>query len=245
MTKVKPARAAPAKAEPSERDIAVMSEAATLILARRKRVALAVTGEGTALQVGSPHSDAHGHSAQLLDAFGTTSLDFAEATLNQLLNAVSDRGATANAGAINAAMAIVAGAEASSEVEALLASQMAATHGLAMILIGRTRRADELRQMEANGGLAVKLLRTFTAQAETLAKLRRGGGQTVRVEHVHVHAGGQAVVGNVMPGGGAQLKSEDQPHAKHVPALDHADAPFDPLRSTDAKRHPVPIPRHA
>jgi len=169
MTKAKPARAEPAKDEPSDRDRAAMSEAATRILARRKRVTLDVTGEQTALRVGSPHTDARGHNAQLLDAFGTTSPHFAEATLNQLLNAVSDRGATLNAEAINAAMAVDAGAAASSEVEALLASQMAATHGLAMILLGRTRRADEVRQMEANGGLMVKLLRTFTAQAETLA----------------------------------------------------------------------------
>jgi hypothetical protein len=36
---------------------------------------------------------------------------------------------------------------------------------------------------------------------EALAKLRRGGEQTVRVEHVHVHEGGQAIVGNVMSRG--------------------------------------------
>ena len=45
----------------------------------------------------------------------------------------------------------------------------------------------------------------------------------VTVEHVHVHAGGQAVVGVVAPpGGGDQSKSEDQPHAKqiaHAPQL--------------------------
>src|SRR5262245_57428365 len=35
--------------------------------------------------------------------------------------------------------------------------------------------------------MAIKLLRTYTAQLEALAKLRRGGEQTVRVEHVHVH----------------------------------------------------------
>jgi hypothetical protein len=32
---------------------------------------------------------------------------------------------------------------------------------------------------------------------EVLAKLRRGGEQTVRVEHVHLHSGGQAVAGHV------------------------------------------------
>ena len=34
-------------------------------------------------------------------------------------------------------------------------------------------------------------LRTFAVQLVALAKLLRGGEQTVRVEHVHVHAGGR------------------------------------------------------
>lgn len=37
-----------------------------------------------------------------------------------------------------------------------------------------------------------KLLKVFAGHLELLAKLKRGGEQTVRVEHVHVHAGGQA-----------------------------------------------------
>ena len=52
---------------------------------------------------------------------------------------------------------------------AMLASQMAATHSLAMEMLGRTRRAEMLEQMQAHGALATKLLRTFTAQTEALA----------------------------------------------------------------------------
>jgi hypothetical protein len=32
---------------------------------------------------------------------------------------------------------------------------------------------------------------------ELLRRLRHGTGQYVRVEHVHIHEGGQAVIGNV------------------------------------------------
>ena len=45
---------------------------------------------------------------------------------------------------------------------------------------------------------------------------RNKGQQTVRVERVTVHEGGQAIVGNVnspAEGVGARKKSEDQPHA--------------------------------
>ena len=34
-------------------------------------------------------------------------------------------------------------------------------------------------------------------QTEVLRRLRTGGQQTVRVEHVHVNHGGQAVIGDV------------------------------------------------
>ncbi len=36
-------------------------------------------------------------------------------------------------------------------------------------------------------------------QVEALRRLRQGGSQVVRVEHVHVNEGGQAIAGNVTP----------------------------------------------
>ncbi len=96
----------------------------------------------------------------------------------------------------------------------MLASQMAVTHALAMEFLGRAKRAELIPQLESFGNLAVKLLRTYTAQTEALAKLQRGGEQTVRVEHVHVYPGGQAVVGNVNSAqGGDDDEKSKQPHA--------------------------------
>jgi hypothetical protein len=55
----------------------------------------------------------------------------------------------------------------------------------------------------AYGNLAAKLMRTFTAQIETLLRLRgQTTKQVVRVEHVHVEPGAQAVVGAVKVGDG-------------------------------------------
>jgi hypothetical protein len=70
-------------------------------------------------------------------------------------------------------------------------------HALAMELIGRTKRADQIHQFESANNAANKLMRTFAVQLETLARLRRGGEQKVTMEHVHVHSGAQDVVGNV------------------------------------------------
>jgi hypothetical protein len=41
------------------------------------------------------------------------------------------------------------------------------------------------------------LMRAYATQVEVLRRLRNGGQQFVRVEHVHVNDGGQAVIGNV------------------------------------------------
>jgi hypothetical protein len=45
--------------------------------------------------------------------------------------------------------------------------------------------------------VAARLLRAYATQVEALSRLRNGGSQTVRVEHVHVNEGGQAVIGNL------------------------------------------------
>jgi len=58
-------------------------------------------------------------------------------------------------------------------------------------LSGRQRRAD------LSPCLQNRLLRAYATQLEALRRLRNGGLQFVRVEHVHLKEGGQAVVGNV------------------------------------------------
>jgi hypothetical protein len=53
------------------------------------------------------------------------------------------------------------------------------------------------RSVAAMAFAVARLLRAYTAQAETLRRLKNGSSQLVRVEHVHVNDGGQAVIGNV------------------------------------------------
>jgi hypothetical protein len=84
---------------------------------------------------------------------------------------------------------------------------------------------------------ANKLSRTYTALLEALNRHRGKGQQKVTVEHVHVHAGGQAVVGMVeTPGGGDRTKSEDQPDAKQ---LTHARQPPMPSANEEGQRVPI------
>jgi hypothetical protein len=71
---------------------------------------------------------------------------------------------------------------------------------------------------------------------EALNRHRGRGEQKVRVEHVHVHSGGQAIVGAVEGGGGVSTENDRQPHAK---ALTHA--PECPLWGEDKERAPMPV----
>jgi hypothetical protein len=179
-----------------------MARAASRVLERRKPFSAKLEKSGNSVEVKFPHNNTNGGEAHLLDTFGTASPGYAYEALGTLAAVLRDKGQDLPTPvALNAALALVDSIEPANELEAMLAVQMAATHGLAMTMMTRTRQTDGLLQMQAQGGLAVKLLRTFTLQAEALAKLKRGGGQTVRVEHVHVHSGGQAIVGNVEAGG--------------------------------------------
>jgi hypothetical protein len=89
-----------------------------------------------------------------------------------------------------------------------------ATHETAMDMLIRAKQADLMPTLQECGSLAVKLMRTYTAQVEALARLRRGGEQRVIVHHVHVNAGGQAIVGAVNHPGVA--KNERQPYARQL-----------------------------
>jgi len=177
-----------------------------------ERLMLSIRSDGPS---SSKREPIHGMSntameLRLLDAFGTTSPEFVDDMLAGLLTTFqspTDRRATRE---VNSALAVLDGMKPENEVEAMLLTQMIATNAAAMNCLAQIKSAATA---EAFGNLSVKLLRTFTGQAEALAKLRRGGQQTVKV--VHVYPGGQAVVGDVhnhqLPRGeGASLQIEDQ-----------------------------------
>ena len=58
-----------------------------------------------------------------------------------------------------------------------------------------------------------RLVRSFAALTDALNRYRgKGSQQVVRVEHVTVQAGGQAIVGAVTQGAGAESKNKDRAH---------------------------------
>jgi hypothetical protein len=91
---------------------------------------------------------------------------------------------------------------------------------------------------------ANKLSRTYAVPLDSLNRHSGKGQQTVRVEHVTVQAGGQAIVGHVeTPGGGDRPKSEDQPYAKQIAHAPQPDKEREPVPVTSNAERPLPTAR--
>ena len=141
---------------------------------------------------------------------------------------------------VNATADALIGIDPKDELEGMMAVQLLSAHNAAMECYRRAMLGEQTPEgRRENLNQANKLSRTWATLLEAFNRHRGKGHQKVTVEHVHVHAGGQAVVGVVeTSGGGDRTKLEEQPHAKQIA---HAQEPT--LRSADAEREPVPIAR--
>jgi hypothetical protein len=136
--------------------------------------------------------------AHLKRALGTASSDFVNASLLELQVAAQlPFGGISEVG-MNAALALIEGVAPRNEIEGAIAVQMACTHAAALSVLARFRGGGGTEhRVAALASAAARLLKAYSVQVETLRRLRHGGDQHVRVEHVHVNEGGQAVIGNV------------------------------------------------
>lgn len=213
-------RKARAKPAPGPQTSAALEQARTKHdgLPLRPFFELAEGADGTP-QLASPHSDEAGHSAWAISSLGTRSPSFFMEQMKSIEVATKGRfaGSGPDALGFNAALALICGIDPQDEMEGALATQMVGCHALSMEMLCRAKTTENVDHLQLYGNLAVKLQRTFTAQIEALARLRGKGQQTVRVEHVTVHPGAQAIVGDVhhhSPGGpGAQARNEVPPRA--------------------------------
>ena len=104
---------------------------------------------------------------------------------------------------ISATAAALGGIGPQDEAEGMLAAQMIAAHSAAMECYRRAMIPEQPgAARNENLSQANKLSRTYATLMEALDRHRGKGQQKVTVEHVHVHSGGQAVVGAVQAGGG-------------------------------------------
>jgi hypothetical protein len=139
---------------------------------------------------------------------------------------------------LHATLAALAGIGPKDELEGMMAAQLIAAHNAAMECYRRAMIGEQTFEgRRENLTQASKLSRTYAALLEALNRHRGKGQQKVTVEHVHVHAGGQAVVGMVDPSGGrGEAKTEDQPHALGY-------APSEKMRCAHPDGQVLPVPR--
>ena len=237
----KPAPLPTAKLELTDAEQAEIRALAKRRSRNRKAPRFAVEQEGTQVRIAPANAHPEAADARMMNAFGTANIDLAKSLVSQIVNAthVQPPGTPLSADTLNAALAAVTGIGPRDEAEAMLAAQMVGVHWLAMDLL---RKANDRARLNDVGNLAVKLLRTFTAQLDALKRYRSAGEQRVVVQHQHVNvtADQAAVQVNGMapdPGGrGTASKPEDRSHEQR---LGHAPEPT--MLCPEPARDAVPV----
>jgi len=178
--------------------------------------------------------------APIMKALGTADIDFLMGLLGQISNAGSQGRDPVG---VNFMLAVIKGIQPRDQVEAMLASQMAAVHMASMTLAGRLAHVEDIRQQDSAERAFTKLTRTFAAQMEALKRYRTGGEQKVTVQHVTVSDGAQAIVGNVTHSSRKEAAGSREAAAKKSaasrPLLADAKTPPMPIIE-ESKRAPVP-----
>ena len=136
---------------------------------------------------------------------GSDDFDFCITLLTQVVNAQWRPDSAELTQQVEATRAAMMGMKPRDALEGMLIGQLIAIHNAAMeccrraMIPGQTFEGRREALNQAN-----KLSPTCAALTEALDRHRGKGQQRIRVEHVNVHAGGQAIVGAVTPGGGSR-----------------------------------------
>jgi hypothetical protein len=206
--KTRPSRAIEKPYEPTPREEKALGAFRARRKDRKPAPRIKVANEKGLAKLVPDHPEPEIGEALLMEALGTADPYFVDGLLGQLAN-VGTQGRDVDERGINFLLAVVNGVESKDQVEAMLAAQMAAVHNATMTFARRLAHVDNIPQQDSAERAFNKLARTFAAQVEALKRYRTGGEQTVRVEHVTVNKGGQAIVGTVTHGGrGSSEKAE-------------------------------------
>src|SRR5215470_1287329 len=115
---------------------------------------------------------------------------------------------------VDATLAAMMGMGPRDALEGMLIAQAIASHNAAMECYRRAMISEQTFEgRRENLNQANKLSRNFGALTEALDRHRGKGQQRITVEHVNVHAGGQAIVGAVTSAGASSPNSKEQTRA--------------------------------
>lgn len=135
-------------------------------------------------------------SPQLMETCGSIDFHFSTTLLTQASWTLTGEEAVEKA---NFIAAFMHGLKPRDEMEGILVTQMAGTHNLIMECLKRSMIPGQyLETANDYTNRAYRLMNIFLKQMEALEKYRgKTTQQKMTVEHVHIHEGGQAVVGHI------------------------------------------------
>jgi hypothetical protein len=219
--------------------------------ARPPAARLEVLKENGELVIRPDHPDNSIGSILITNAFGATNADFTGSLTGQLLN-IAGTGQNVSTNQLNSVVAMVQGIGPKDETEAMLAAQMVAIHNATMSAARSLKNCENIPQQDSAANMLTKLARTFTMQIEALKGYRSTGEQNIRVQHVTVNDGGQAIVGNVQTRGGAKNENHGQPlepcrtDERGTAMFGHVEAITEAVSGTGNEGlDRVPVPRRA
>jgi hypothetical protein len=133
---------------------------------------------------------------QMMETVGSPDIDFFKNILSQVSSTLPNGDSE---DVSNFITALMHGLKPKDETEGVLIAQMVGTHNLIMEYMKRAMIPGQyLEAANDYSNRAYKLMNLFLKQVETLEKYRgKAAQQKVIVEHVHIHEGGQAVVGHI------------------------------------------------
>jgi hypothetical protein len=146
-------------------------------------------------KISQAHLDAH--REQMKRASGTEQQALQVRLLFQAVNAISDV-VGQEVSTLKHVQEALIGIAPRDELEGMIAVQIVTLHSLIMDCITLTTNPKQTDSgVDAYANRTAKLIRAFTALTEALSRYRSKGQQKMTVEHVHVHPGGRAIVGQV------------------------------------------------
>jgi len=133
---------------------------------------------------------------KLMGTTGSSDIYLFETIMNQVSATLS---LNEREKAFNFIASFMHGLKPGDETEGILISQMAGAHNLIMEFMKQAVTPGQFPAVTNDYTLrACKLMHVFLKQLEVLEKYRgKSSHQKVIVEHVHIHQGGQAVVGHI------------------------------------------------
>lgn len=133
---------------------------------------------------------------QMMETVGSPDIDFFKTIMSQVSSTLPNGDSEEVSNFITGLMH---GLRPRDETEGVLIAQMAGTHNLIMEYMRRAMIPEQyLEAADDYTNRAYKFMNIFLKQIETLQKYRgKAAQQKVIVEHVHIHEGGQAVVGHI------------------------------------------------